>query len=645
MLCNEHSGFSSNIGCIIAAVNYLSVENISKRFGDRQIFEGLSFGLAKGEKMAMVAKNGTGKTTMLNILAGLDVPDTGKVVFRRGIKIRYLSQNPSFNENQSVWESVFDTDDPIVRVIGNYERCLQTGEGDIQKLLDEIEEKHAWDVEARIESILTQLKIADFDQKISTLSGGQLKRLSLAKVLLEEPDLLILDEPTNHLDLEMIEWLEKYLQNDAFSLLMVTHDRYFLENVCNTILELDDHILYSYKGNYSYYLEKREERKQIEQATIEKAKNLYRKELEWMRRQPKARTTKSKARIDTFYDVEQRAKKRADEKKMELEIAMERLGSKILELHNLGKSFGDKQIVQGFSYKFVRGERVGIIGPNGAGKSTLLKLFTYELEPDTGKVVVGETVLFSHYRQDGLKFKDGQRVIEAVKEIGEYIPLNKGKKISASQLLERFLFPKHMHYNHISKLSGGEQRRLHLLKVLIKNPNFLILDEPTNDLDIVTLQVLEDFLDDFPGCLIIVSHDRYFMDKLVDHLFVLDGAGNLKDFPGNYSLWRDYSDDQEALASIEKKRQLNAPKESVVEEQEPRNDYSERLTYNEKREYGLLEGDIEKLEKRKAEIENIFATENPEAEELQKLSDELGKVLSDLDQKSERWLELSERAE
>ncbi len=637
MLCYKLSGFSSNNGCIIAAVNYLSVEDISKRFGDRQIFEGLSFGLAKGEKMAMVAKNGTGKTTMLNILAGLDVPDTGKVVFRNGIKIRYLSQNPTFNMTQTVWESVFDTDDPIVRVIGNYERCLKTGEGDIQKLLDKIEENHAWDVEARIESILTQLKIADFDQKVSSLSGGQLKRLSLAKVLLEEPDLLILDEPTNHLDLEMIEWLEQYLQNDAFSLLMVTHDRYFLERVCNTILELDDHVLFSYKGNYSYYLEKREERKQIEQASIDKAKNLYRKELEWMRRQPKARTTKSKARISTFYDVESRAKKRSDEKKMELEIAMERLGSKILEIYKLSKSFGDKKIIEGFSYKFVRGERVGIIGPNGAGKSTLLKLFTEELEPDSGKVVLGETVLFSHYRQDGLKFKPNQRVIEAVKEIAEFIPLNKGKKISASQLLERFLFPKHMHYNQIEKLSGGEQRRLHLLKVLIKNPNFLILDEPTNDLDIVTLNVLENFLDDFPGCLIIVSHDRYFMDKLVDHLFVLDGEGNLKDFPGNYSLWRDYGDTDTPIPQ---------GKKSSAETTEPvvKNDYSERLSYNEKREYGLLESDIEKLEKRKAEIENIFATENPEAEELQKLSDELGKVLSDIETKGERWLELSERA-
>ena len=618
-------------------MNYLSVEDISKRFGDRQIFEGLSFGLAKGEKMAMVAKNGTGKTTMLNILAGLDVPDTGKVVFRNGIKIRYLSQNPTFNMTQTVWESVFDTDDPIVRVIGNYERCLKTGEGDIQKLLDKIEENHAWDVEARIESILTQLKIADFDQKVSSLSGGQLKRLSLAKVLLEEPDLLILDEPTNHLDLEMIEWLEQYLQNDAFSLLMVTHDRYFLERVCNTILELDDHVLFSYKGNYSYYLEKREERKQIEQASIDKAKNLYRKELEWMRRQPKARTTKSKARISTFYDVESRAKKRSDEKKMELEIAMERLGSKILEIYKLSKSFGDKKIIEGFSYKFVRGERVGIIGPNGAGKSTLLKLFTEELEPDSGKVVLGETVLFSHYRQDGLKFKPNQRVIEAVKEIAEFIPLNKGKKISASQLLERFLFPKHMHYNQIEKLSGGEQRRLHLLKVLIKNPNFLIVDEQTNDLDIVTLNVLENFLDDFPGCLIIVSHDRYFMDKLVDHLFVLDGEGNLKDFPGNYSLWRDYGDTDTPIPQ---------GKKSSAETTEPvvKNDYSERLSYNEKREYGLLESDIEKLEKRKAEIENIFATENPEAEELQKLSDELGKVLSDIETKGERWLELSERA-
>jgi ATP-binding cassette subfamily F protein uup len=626
-------------------MNYLSVENISKRFGDRQIFENLSFGLAKGEKMALVAKNGTGKTTLLNILAKVDVPDSGQVVFRKGLEIRYLSQNPAFDLKQTVWECVFDTKDPLLLLVARYERFLETGEGDLQKMLDDLEEQHAWDTEARVKSILTQLKIEHFDQKVGELSGGQLKRLSLAKVLLEDPDLLILDEPTNHLDLEMIEWLEKYLKNDKFSLLMVTHDRYFLENVCTTILELDDFQLYSYKGNYSYYLEKREERKQIEAAGIEKAKNLYRKELDWMRRQPKARTTKSKARIDAFYDVEARAKKRAEDQKLELEINMQRMGSKILELHNLGKSFGEKQIVSGFDYKFIRGERVGIIGPNGAGKSTLLKLFTQELEPDNGKVVIGDTILFAHYRQDGLEFKKGQRVIEAVKEVGEYIPLTKGKKISASQLLERFLFPKHMHYVHIEKLSGGEKRRLFLLKVLMKNPNFLILDEPTNDLDIVTLQVLEDFLDDFPGCLIIVSHDRYFMDKLVDHLFVLDGDGNLKDFPGNYSLWRDYSDAQQALPKAVAKRQpdpeLDSGNEGVAT---PKNDYSQRLSYNEKREYGLLEGEIEKLEKRKSEIESIFSGENPEPEELEKLSAELQEVLAQIEVKSDRWLELSERA-
>jgi ATP-binding cassette subfamily F protein uup len=451
----------------------------------------------------------------------------------------------------------------------------------------------------------------------------------------------MLDEPTNHLDLEMIEWLEKFLKTENITLLMVTHDRYFLENVCNTILEMDDFGLYTYKGNYSFFLERREERKSSDQATIEKAKNLFRTEVEWMRRQPKARTTKSKARIDSFHDLKQVAKQRIDDKQVELEINMERMGSKILEFHNVGKGFADKQLFEGFSYKFKRAEKVGIIGPNGTGKSTLLNIITEKVQPDSGKVVVGETIKVGYFNQEGMKFKTNERVFEVVKKVAEFIPLAKGKKLSASQLLERFLFPKNMHYNMIEKLSGGEKRRLHLLTVLMKNPNFLILDEPTNDLDIMTLNILEDFLLDFPGCVIIVSHDRYFMDKLVDHLFVLEKDKlSIKDFPGNYSQWRDWKkaggDKIEAVAV----------KKEVEKKSKPKNvstDKPQKMSFNEKREFGILEVDIEKLEKRKAEINNKFEKGIEDSDEMMKLSDELGEIIGNLETKSDRWLELSDK--
>lgn len=572
---------------------------------------------------------------MLNILAGLDEADEGRVVFRNDISVRYLSQNPAYKPELTVWETVFDSKDELLRLVADYERCLESGEGDLQSILDRMEEKNAWDTEARVKAILTELKVDQFDKKLKELSGGQLKRVFLAKVLLEAPDLLILDEPTNHLDLEMIEWLEKYLKADNFSLLMVTHDRYFLERVCNLVLELDDNQLYAYVGNYSEYLSKRQERKEQEAAELDKAQNLFRRELEWMRRQPKARTTKSKARIDSFYNVAERASKRLEEKKLEIEFNMERLGSKIIEVHNLGKSFGNQQIVENFSYKFIRGERVGIIGPNGIGKSTFIKLLCGELAPDAGKVVHGETLLIGHYRQEGLQFKPAQKVIEVLKEIAEFIPLTKGRKITASNLLERFLFPKHMHYQVVEKLSGGEKRRLHLLRILMKNPNFIILDEPTNDLDIVSLNVLEEFLDDFPGCLMIVSHDRYFMDKLVDHLFVMEGNGIVKDFPGNYSLWRNRpKEEPETKTSSAKKEEVKTTK-----------NYTERLSYNEKREFGLIEQEIAALEKRKLAIEASFSNTTLPPEELQRLSEELGELLLELEAKENRWLELSERAE
>ena len=524
-------------------MNYLSIESISKRFADREILSDLTFGMAAGDKVALVAQNGTGKSTLMKIIAGLEEPDSGRVVFRKGIKVRYLMQDPKINPDLTIWESVFETDNPILLAISEYERCLEVGEtGEaFQSAMDTLEELKGWDQEVKVKSILSELNIDQLDAKVGSLSGGQLKRLALAKVLIDEPDFLMLDEPTNHLDLEMIEWLEKFLKTENITLLMVTHDRYFLENVCNTILEMDDFGLYTYKGNYSFFLERREERKASDQATIEKAKNLFRTEVEWMRRQPKARTTKSKARIDSFYDLKQVAKQRIENKQVELEINMERMGSKILEFHNVGKGFKDKQLFEGFSYKFKRAEKVGIIGPNGTGKSTLLNIITEKIQPDSGKVVIGETIKIGYFNQEGMKFKPNERVFEVVKKVAEFIPLAKGKKLSASQLLERFLFPKNMHYNMIEKLSGGEKRRLHLLTVLMKNPNFLILDEPTNDLDIMTLNILEDFLLDFPGCVIIVSHDRYFMDKLVDHLFVLEKDKlSIKDYPGNYSQWRDW---------------------------------------------------------------------------------------------------------
>ncbi|MCH9822638.1 ABC-F family ATP-binding cassette domain-containing protein [Salibacteraceae bacterium] len=624
-------------------MNYLSIESISKRFADREILSDLTFGMAAGDKVALVAQNGTGKSTLMKIIAGLEEPDSGRVVFRKGIKVRYLMQDPKINPDLTIWDSVFETDNPILLAISEYERCLEVGEtGEaFQSAMDTLEELKGWDQEVKVKSILSELNIDQLDAKVGSLSGGQLKRLALAKVLIDEPDFLMLDEPTNHLDLEMIEWLEKFLKTENITLLMVTHDRYFLENVCNTILEMDDFGLYTYKGNYSFFLERREERKASDQATIEKAKNLFRTEVEWMRRQPKARTTKSKARIDSFYDLKQVAKQRIENKQVELEINMERMGSKILEFHNVGKGFKDKQLFEGFSYKFKRAEKVGIIGPNGTGKSTLLNIITEKIQPDSGKVVIGETIKIGYFNQEGMKFKPNERVFEVVKKVAEFIPLAKGKKLSASQLLERFLFPKNMHYNMIEKLSGGEKRRLHLLTVLMKNPNFLILDEPTNDLDIMTLNILEDFLLDFPGCVIIVSHDRYFMDKLVDHLFVLEKDKlSIKDYPGNYSQWRDWK-----KAGGDKVEEI-AQKKEVEKKAKPKNvtsDKPQKMSFNEKREFGILEIDIEKLEKRRDEINKQFESGIEDSDKVMKLSDELGEIIEDLETKSDRWLELSEK--
>jgi len=619
-------------------MNLLSVENISKAFGERIILENISFGINKDQKIAFIAKNGTGKTTLLNIIAGKDQPDSGQVVFRKDIHIGFLSQNPSFNEELTVEETIFATDNPILRLIQEYEHALQHPENEMayQKAFEQMERHNAWDFETQYKQILFRLKLDNLQLKVKNLSGGQKKRLALANVLISKPDLLILDEPTNHLDLEMIEWLEQYFAKENLTLFIVTHDRYFLERVCNEILELDNGELFSYKGNYSYFLEKKEQRLAQEQASVEKAKNLYVKELDWMRRQPKARTTKSKSRIDDFYKIKEAAHKRRKEHSVQLEINMERLGSKTVEFHNVSKSFGDLCVLNKFNYNFLRGERVGIIGKNGTGKSTFLNLLTSSITPDSGKIVVGDTIKFGYYTQDGIEVQQGQKVIEVIQKYGDYIPLLKGRTLSAGQLLERFLFDRKKQYDYVEKLSGGELKRLYLCTVLIQNPNFLILDEPTNDLDIVTLNVLEDFLLDYPGCLVVVSHDRYFMDKIVDHLFVFKGNGEVEDFPGNYTDYRVY---EESVPPTDDTPKKEATKNTW------RKDGTKGLSFNEQKEYNRLEKEIAQLEEKKTAIEATFAERNLSSNEIQEQSVALQETLTAIEEKTERWFELTEKLE
>ena len=617
-------------------MNLLSVENISKAFGERIILQNISFGINKDQKIAFIAKNGTGKTTLLNIMAGKDLPDSGQVVFRKGIHIGFLSQNPYFDEELTVEETIFATDNPILRLIQTYEHALQHPENEdaYQKAFEQMELHNAWDFETQYKQILFKLKLDNLQLKVKNLSGGQKKRLALANVLISKPDLLILDEPTNHLDLEMIEWLEQYFAKENLTLFIVTHDRYFLERVCNEILELDGGELFSYKGNYSYFLEKKEQRLTQEQASVEKAKNLYTKELDWMRRQPKARTTKSKSRIDDFYKIKEQAHKRRKEHSVQLEINMERLGSKTVEFHNVSKAFGQLQVLNKFSYNFLRGERVGIIGKNGTGKSTFLNLLTEAIPPDSGKIIVGDTIKFGYYTQEGIEVIQGQKVIEVIQKYGDYIPLLKGRTLSAAQLLERFLFDRKKQYDYVEKLSGGELKRLYLCTVLIQNPNFLILDEPTNDLDIVTLNVLEDFLLDYPGCLVVVSHDRYFMDKIVDHLFVFKGKGEVEDFPGNYTDYRVYE---------ESTPPADEPPKKETTKNTWRKDGMKGLSFNEQKEYNRLEKDIAALEEKKAAIEAAFAAGNLSPDEIQSQSVALQETLMFIEEKTERWFELTEK--
>lgn len=617
-------------------MNLLSVENISKAFGERIILQNISFGINKDQKIAFIAKNGTGKTTLLNIMAGKDLPDSGQVVFRKGIHIGFLSQNPYFDEELTVEETIFATDNPILRLIQTYEHALQHPENEdaYQKAFEQMELHNAWDFETQYKQILFKLKLDNLQLKVKNLSGGQKKRLALANVLISKPDLLILDEPTNHLDLEMIEWLEQYFAKENLTLFIVTHDRYFLERVCNEILELDGGELFSYKGNYSYFLEKKEQRLTQEQASVEKAKNLYTKELDWMRRQPKARTTKSKSRIDDFYKIKEQAHKRRKEHSVQLEINMERLGSKTVEFHNVSKAFGQLQVLNKFSYNFLRGERVGIIGKNGTGKSTFLNLLTGAIPPDSGKIIVGDTIKFGYYTQEGIEVIQGQKVIEVIQKYGDYIPLLKGRTLSAAQLLERFLFDRKKQYDYVEKLSGGELKRLYLCTVLIQNPNFLILDEPTNDLDIVTLNVLEDFLLDYPGCLVVVSHDRYFMDKIVDHLFVFKGKGEVEDFPGNYTDYRVYEESTPPADETPKKE---------TTKNTWRKDGMKGLSFNEQKEYNRLEKEIAALEEKKVAIETAFASGNLTPDEIQSQSVALQETLMFIEEKTERWFELTEK--
>lgn len=618
-------------------VNYLSVENISKSYGERVLFKNISFGIHAGQKIGFVAKNGTGKTSILNIISGEDTPDDGKVVIRKNLKISFLAQNPILDPSLTVEEIINTSDNHILKIIAEYENALLNPDDTdgYQTAFEAMEANQAWDFETLYKQILFKLKLENLSQKVATLSGGQKKRLALAKVLLAQPDLLIMDEPTNHLDLEMIEWLENLFKKENITLLMVTHDRYYLERICNIIIELDEGVLYSYKGNYSYYLEKRDARLDNVETEIAKAKQLYKKELEWMRRQPKARTTKSKSRIDDFHEIKDRANQRRNDHQVQLELNMERLGTKVVELHNISKTFEGIQLFKNFDYNFLRGERIGIIGKNGTGKSTLLNMITGILIPDTGKVVVGDTVKFGYYTQVGIDIKKGQKVIDVVREYGDYIPLKKGRQISAKQLLERFLFDRKKQYDFVDKLSGGELKRLYLCTVLIKNPNFLILDEPTNDLDIVTLNVLENFLLDFPGCLIVVSHDRYFMDKVVDHLFIFRENSKIEDFPGNYSDFSVY----EASNIVEKRNR--SEKSSKTKRSWKSSNVKSKLSYLEQKEYDALEKEIVKLELEKETLENKFATENWDSKEIDKQSKELQVIIKVIEIKTERWFEIS----
>ena len=618
-------------------MNYLSVENISKSYGERILFQDLFFGLSKGDKMALIANNGTGKSSMLKIIAGKDVTESGKITLRNGIRIGYLEQDPLFNEGFTVKEFLENSNSDVMQIIRDYDKALELQTVDFndatsqrfQKASDLMDKANAWNFNNELNQILTRFKILDLTQNLKDLSGGQRKRLSLALLILDKPELLLLDEPTNHLDIEMIEWLEEYLKNQNITLLMITHDRYFLDRVCNHILELEDGKLYHHKGNYSYFLQKRAEREANFSTEISKAGRLMKKELEWIRKTPQARTTKSKARVDNFDNIKQKANSKKVKQELKLEVKMSRVGGKILELKKVYKSYGDLKILSGFDYVFKNGERIGIIGDNGVGKSTFLNIITRREEADSGKINIGETIIYGYFNQKGIVLKEDKRVIEVLKDIADVIVMANGSKISASQLLEHFMFDAQMQYTYVSKLSGGEKRRLYLLTVLMKNPNFLILDEPTNDLDLLTLNKLEEFLLEFKGCLILVSHDRYFMDKLTDHLFVFKGAGVVEDHYCSYSELRN--------------KQIKELKTNKKEEKGNKLKTKDTITFTEKKEYKSLEKQISKLELEKSNLEASFKDTTMDYELMMKKSKELEKLTNTIDNKMMRWMELEEK--
>ncbi len=620
-------------------ISFLQVENLSKRFGEQLLFEGISFGIGKNQKTALIAKNGMGKSTLLQIIAGKDIPESGSVIFRNDISIGYLQQNPDLNDNNTIFEEVFSSDSPILNIIKEYEKAIATNNlKQLELLIPQMDAQSAWDYDTTIKQILSELKVDTYEKKIANLSGGQKKRVGLAKVLISNPDFLILDEPTNHLDIEMTEWLENYLEKSNTTLLMVTHDRYFLDRVCSNIIEIDDFGIFNYEGNYSYYLEKRALRIATRNATIDKARNLLRTEQEWMRRMPQARSHKAQYRIDNFYKLQETASQKTDEKKLELDIKGQRLGKKILELEHISKSYEDQCLIDDFSYKFVRGEKIGIVGKNGVGKSTFLNIITRNLEPDRGKIDIGETVVYGYYKQSGIEFSETDRVIDIVKNIAERIDLGNDRIMSASQFLEYFMFTDKQQYSLVSKLSGGERRRLYLLTVLMSNPNFLILDEPTNDLDIITLNVLEDYLQSFKGCLLIVSHDRFFVDKVVDRVFAFEGNGKIKDFPGNYTIYKNHKEEEEEEKQRAKKQTPKEPKSA------PSDNLSKKrkLSFKEQQEMLRLEQEIESLTNEKTEIESALSSGSLSTEELVRKSERISEVIALLDEKEMRWLELSE---
>lgn len=628
----------------------LQIDRLTKSFGDRVLFFDISFGIAEGDKIGLIAPNGTGKTTLLNIIANKEPYDNGRVVFRNDLRFAYLKQDPQFNPGETVLEACFNTGNDTVDLIAQYEKALfeknQTG---LDELIPQMEQQNAWDFEQRIKRILSRLNITNLQQKIGTLSGGQIKRVALANALISEPELLIMDEPTNHLDLEMVEWLEDLLSRNPISLLIVTHDRYFLDKVCTQIIEIDNKQLFTYKGNYSYYLEKRDERLAIQDAETDKAKNLLRKELDWMRRQPQARGTKAKSRIDAFYSLEETARQYRKDLSIQLSVKGSYTGKKIFEAKNVSKSFGDIKITDNFNYVFSRYEKMGIVGNNGSGKSTFIRMLLGIDPPDKGSFDIGETIQFGYYSQEGLQFDEQTRVIDAVRNIAEVIDLGDGKRLSASQFLQYFLFPPEKQYDFIYKLSGGEKRRLYLCTVLIRNPNFLILDEPTNDLDIMTLNILEEYLANFSGCLIVISHDRYFTDKVVDHLLVFNGNALIKDFPGNYSQYREWKSlntvkekEIEKTIHSEKRKSQNSGHDNSLSQK--RNSESKKLTFREKKEFETLELEIEKLESEQEELTAQLSSGVLSPDEMMKQSEHLSRLIKIIDEKTMRWLELSERA-